>query len=649
MGHGNRTKGSEMAERPRPAQPGHGRRRLAGTGGLLASLLVGVALMVPVGTAGAVGAAPARAAASLFPATGYFHTAEYKGHWYFVTPQGAPFYSSGIDTVSPVGDTDIKTGQCLYCRAVAADYPNVAAWSTTALTRLRSWGFNTIGDYSDTSLLGSQMPHTVGLSMASGSDWFAPSFVTHADQVAAAQAAPLADDPNVIGYFTDSELDWGPPQGNPQTATDLDQYLALPAGSPGLAVAQQYVGNPAGFLTALATRYFQVTSAALKAADPNHLNLGVKAEGQEIQPELLKAAAPYVDVFSLEDYTLKAGYAAGVDIAWPYYLPVQPNLANMEQYLSNKPIMLGEYSSLAAGPATPNTEPGIYLVNPTQQARANSYAGFIAPLYENSPWVIGDQWFEWYDEPQGGRNGSVFDRENNNFGVVNVADQPYPELTGMMATMHSVTADRLLDPATFCDSWVTGSAGLACNASMANTRYPVGIVDSTLPPGKQGTAYSGNVYAGGGTGSYSFSVTSGALPKGLKINRKSGAVTGTPTKPGSSTFTVSLTDSAKSTPSTESFTLTMAPGTPVSVKTTTLAKAKVDAAYTKALAARNGTAPYTWSVSGGALPAGLTLGADGVFSGQPTVAGTFTFTARATDASVPAGTATRALTLVVKP
>src|ERR1019366_4269022 len=122
----------------------------------------------------------------------------------------------------------------------------------------------------------SEMPYEVQLSMATGDDWFAPSVVTNADQVAATQVAPLAHDPNVIGYFTDSELQWGGNGAEP--APLLNSYLALPPGSPGLAVAQQYVGNPYGFVSALATRYFQVTTAAVKMYDPNHLILGVKAE-----------------------------------------------------------------------------------------------------------------------------------------------------------------------------------------------------------------------------------------------------------------------------------------------------------------------------------------------------------------------------------
>ena len=183
--------------------------------------------------------------------------------------------------------TDQVTGVCPYCNTVANDFPSTAAWSTSTVAQLRSWGFNSLGPFSDHADLGAQMPYEVQLTMASGDDWFTPSFVTHADQVAQTQVAPLADDPNVIGYFTDTELDWGPYLGSGSDffSTALHEYLQLPAGSPGLAVAEQYAGNPSGFVTALATRYFSVTTAAIRMYDSNHLILGVKAEAQEIQPE----------------------------------------------------------------------------------------------------------------------------------------------------------------------------------------------------------------------------------------------------------------------------------------------------------------------------------------------------------------------------
>ena len=109
-------------------------------------------------------------------------------------------------------------------------------------------------------------------------------------------------------------------------------------------MAQQYAGNPSGFLTALATRYFSVTTAAVRMYDPNHLILGVKAEGQEIEPNLVKAAAPYVDVFSIEDYALGPGDDQAVSSTWPSYLSVEENLADIEA-VANVPLMIGNTRS----------------------------------------------------------------------------------------------------------------------------------------------------------------------------------------------------------------------------------------------------------------------------------------------------------------
>jgi hypothetical protein len=88
--------------------------------------------------------------------------------------------------------------------------------------------------------------------------------------------------------------------------------------------------------------------------------------------------------------------------------------------------------------------------------------------------------------------------------------------------------------------------------------------------------------------------------------------------------------------------------TPLSVQTASLPPAAVGVPYPQTLQAISGTAPYTWSVSAGALPAGLTLSAAGVISGTPTAVGTASFTVTALDATTPTATsATRALQLQV--
>jgi hypothetical protein len=477
--------------------------------------------------------------------------------------------------------------------------------------------------------------------MASGDDWFDPSFVTYADQVAATQVAPLAKDPNLIGFYTDSELHWGPDGSDFNPV--LDNYLALPEGSPGRAVADQYVGNPNGFVTALATRYFQVTTAAVRMYDTHHLILGVKAEAQEIQPELLEAAQPYVDVFSIDDYTLRPGFAQAIDTIWPQYLPVTSTFDNFEQYVK-RPIMVGEYSFIASGPATPDTVPGVYDVYPSQAERATALSGYLSSLELHAPWVVGDEWFEYVDEPAGGR----FDGENDNFGMVNVEDQPYPEMVDAMERLHSIAPDRVATTGPTCDSWGTSSGTTVCTATMDQPSYPLTFATDPPPAGVVGKAYDASLVAVGGRPPYAFALTAGAVPKGLHLDGRTGELSGTPTRSGTSNFTVQVSGSDQSGPATLAVTITITPSVPVTITTASLGSAKVGVAYDKSLVAKNGTAPYTWAVTAGTLPAGLSLGSDGQLTGTPAAAGSNSLTVTVTDATTPAGTASHTYTLPVR-
>ncbi len=601
---------------------------------------------------------PGRSVATTTPyaATGYFYVTQKAGGsgWTLVTPQGEPFYASGIDTVAPDGSgTDQTTGICPYCVTVQNDFPSTAAWAASTVTQLRSWGFNSLGGYSDHADLRTQMPYEVQLSMASGADWFAPSFVTNADQVAAANVAPLADDPNVIGYFTDSELDWGPLLGSGYgtNETALQQYLQLPAGSPGLAIAQQYVGDPSGFLTALATRYFSVTTAAIHMYDSNHLILGVKAEGQEIEPNLIKAAAPYVNVFSIEDYMYAPGVDQVVNHLWPPYLPVQQNLADLEA-VANVPLMIGEYSftSTANSSNDPDNTPAIYDTASSQQQRANYYEQYIAPLYEDTPALVGDDWFQYVDEPPGGRSG---DGENSDFGMIDVNGNPYPTMVAATQLMHNVIADETGDNGSVCDSWATGDSGVTCTATMpAPTTSPLTVVTTVLPSGNVGSGYddiSGGVFAAGGTPGYSYAITQGSLPKGLTLDSTSGIISGVPTTTGTSSFTVQVSDAAGDPPATRALSIEIDPEVALTVTTTSIPNAAQTVPYSQLLWATGGDQPYNWVITSGALPAGLTLNTDGYITGTPTVSGTFKFQVKATDSSSPAETATGGLTLKIPP
>ena len=81
--------------------------------------------------------------------------------------------------------------------------------------------------------------------------------------------------------------------------------------------------------------------------------------------------------------------------------------------------------------------------------------------------------------------------------------------------------------------------------------------------------------------------------------------------------------------------------------TTTLPDAFVPVTYSAQLAAQGGTPPYTWSVSAGALPPGLSLSAAGLISGAPTVTGSYSFTAQVTDGAAPPAHATAPFSITV--
>ena len=86
--------------------------------------------------------------------------------------------------------------------------------------------------------------------------------------------------------------------------------------------------------------------------------------------------------------------------------------------------------------------------------------------------------------------------------------------------------------------------------------------------------------------------------------------------------------------------------TPLAVAGSTLAAATVGTAYSQTLTATGGTAPYTWSVASGVLPAGLALNpTTGAIAGTPTAAGTSSFTVRVTDAKAATATAARSVTV----
>lgn len=410
-------------------------------------------------------------------ATGYFYPAKHRGKWWLVDPNGRLFFSHGITCVnywegltivegrenwfaelpspakSPLelyrkpdrvlfGPFKGKTpmgfdfAQANLIRKYGKDWKT--RYAETAHRRLRSWGMNTIANWSDGGVfLQKKTPyvHQVWFesAMLEGSqgywgkfrDVFDPSFEANAN---AACKDQVKDDPWCIGYFIDNEMGWGDDTSLAKAAlaSPADQaakkaFLTTLQGKYGtiqrlnaawktrhaswdalLASTSPPTDASAGvdlreFNRVFCERYFKTCREAIKAASPKTLYLGCRFD--HANPVATAAAVKYCDVVSFNLYrrTL-AGFEPPGDV----------------------PVMLTEFHFGA--PDRGLFHGGLNGV-PSQNDRAIAYRQYVGQAVAH-PNVVGTHWFKYQDEPATGR---PLDGENYQCGFVDVTDTPYPE------------------------------------------------------------------------------------------------------------------------------------------------------------------------------------------------------------------------------
>jgi len=429
--------------------------------------------------------------------TGYFTTLKRNGKWWLVDPDGHLFFSMGIDVfnVQPNGDAytfvtgrkgmftwlpkpgdplskfyskdnrvvygPTKEGQTFgfYTanleRKYGAEWKK--EWQATALARLRAWGFNTIGNWSDPALYAyKEVPYVATISIhghfahvPSGNDYwgpmpdpFDPAYIAAANKDVSEVARLHHDDPWCIGYYVDNELSWGGGttdrmhyglaygalsangtspakrafikqlQSHYRSIKNLNSAWNTHFASWSALLDQPYrpadTLNPkmrkdfSDFLTLDADQYFRVIRDAIRKYDPHHLYLGAKFAWRT--PEAVKASARYCDVVSFDIYKSHLDPKE-----WAFTTAL------------NKPCMDAEFHFGAVDRGMFHT--GL-VSTPNQKARAAMYKHYLESV-ENLPAFVGAQWFEYFDEPLTGRAG---DGENYNIGFVSVTDTPYPEM-----------------------------------------------------------------------------------------------------------------------------------------------------------------------------------------------------------------------------
>jgi len=390
------------------------------------------------------------------------------GKWWFVDPDGHLFFSLGSTRVSascavtPLNGNGMPDRDCFHEALPAKDMPLAKFYETcnellrpfylmkgetrwfdyssanlyrkygegyyekfadVTHRRLRSWGFNSLGNSADMKIaLMDRTPYAERIEAHSrpleGSvgiwikfrDPFDESFVKGV-VAALNRHGREAHDPWCIGFFVDNELNWG------KTDTDLARWtLASPADQParieflrrlkakyGRDVAPHEVPETdlREFSTALVEEYFRRTRDTLKAYDPGLLYLGCRFIGGT-RERIAVAAAKYVDALSNNIYHR--------DVA-DWKLPTGVD----------KPIVVGEFffgaldRGLFAG--------GCGVLDTRDQAdRAESFRRYVRSALEH-PNFIGVHWHQYSDEPVSGR----FDGEMFQMGLTDICDNPYPE------------------------------------------------------------------------------------------------------------------------------------------------------------------------------------------------------------------------------
>ena len=418
-------------------------------------------------------------------ATGHFRTEKIDGKWWLVDPEGYLFWSHGVVRVDFNIATTPLTGREFYfadlpsqegsfapcyetARSGMGYYASRGAFQTFDFSRanfirkygenwqeiyndlvhkrLRSWGLNTIANYSSPQFYGmKRTPYTLNLGVSSrpiqGSagywgqfgDPFDPRFRESIRTNARRAAQNSGQDPWLLGYFVQNEISWGSeislavasfvsPADQPakialvehleQKYEDIAKLNAVwQSNYESWSALLQSTRRPneryafddlVECYRLIAECYFRTISEELKEACPNKLYLGCRFMIRN--HVVTEVAAKYCDVVSFNEYR--------------YDLD---NITLPEGF--DKPAIIGEFHFGA--PDRGMFNPGHCPVG-SQEARAAAYEKYVKSALA-SPVFVGTHWFLYMDQATTGRS---LDGENYQSGLLTSCDSPYPETIG---------------------------------------------------------------------------------------------------------------------------------------------------------------------------------------------------------------------------
>ncbi len=427
---------------------------------------------------------PAFGAPQRMKGTGFFRVERIGNVWWLVDPNGQPTLSIGTDHVNYFVHWCEKLGYAPYHRFVARKYGSEEAWAKEAVRRLLSWNFNVLGANNSVKARYQGLAHTEFLSFGADfasiadivpkvhwtgfPDVFDPRFERFCDLRAKERCAPNKDDPWLLGYFLDNELEWwgksGRPWGMAEEAwkkppdrackqalvrilrdfyrNDIRAFNAdfgttfasfddlLTSTEPVQPKTERGQKALMQFVREAAERYFRITAQAIKKHDPNHLNLGCRFAWDAPEPAW-EMAGRYCDIVTVNVYP-RIDLERGVVVALVEHLQHRHELCR-------KPMIITEWSFPALDAKDSEGRPlpsrhGAGMRVDNQAQKAQCYAIFQRTVFA-LPFIVGSHYFMWVDEPALGI-ASTFP-EDSNYGLVSEADEPYPELTAMATKVNA--------------------------------------------------------------------------------------------------------------------------------------------------------------------------------------------------------------------
>ena len=402
-------------------------------------------------------------------ATGFFRVIERDGRWWLLDPQGRAFYIIGTDHANYNVHWCEALGYAPYHRNMVDKHGGEESWAKSTVARLKSWGFNSVAANHSPSLRHRGLAHMellgFGQSFAASDNicpqvnWtgfpnvFSPKWKEHCRKQARQRCTPSKDDPWLIGYFLDNELEWYGKSYRPWGLADeafkkpadhtakiaLVQFLRerykndtaafnrawgttlrdfdslLRRRTPIAEDREAARADKMAFVRVIARQYFAECAEALRAFDPSHLNLGCRFAGQA--PDIWDIAGKYCNVVSVNCYRQ-------ADIDRRTIIGFEEDLRRWHE-AARRPLMITEWSFPALDSRLPCRH-GAGQRFDTQQQRAAAWRIFQELLFR-TPYVVGSDYFMWVDEPALGIAKTF--PEDSNYGLVNERDEPYAELT----------------------------------------------------------------------------------------------------------------------------------------------------------------------------------------------------------------------------